>query len=177
MKEKKYIFNHRCICRSNINGPLEVSCGMRLMDINKIDSEDSTFSVTVAFKFYWLDNRVQINSSRTKIYIDLDFLKFLWIPDFYVYDLVLFNRLGVRDYGGLTIEKKSNNTGIDDRCPDFLSEHFDLRNPVHIGGRSGIWLSYRLHTLPLPLRHLQAEDHQLQREELLHRVPQQALGR
>ena len=114
MKEKKYILNHRCICRSNINGPLEVSCGMRLMDINKIDSEDSTFSVTVAFKFYWLDNRVQINSSRTKIYIDLDFLKFLWIPDFYVYDLVLFNRLGVRDYGGLTIEKKDNNTGLDE---------------------------------------------------------------
>ena len=99
--------------RSSINGPLEVSCGMRLMDINKIDSEDSTFSVTVAFKFYWLDNRVQMNSSRTKIYVDLDFLKFLWIPDFYVYDLVLFNRLGVRDYGGLTIEKKDNNTGID----------------------------------------------------------------
>ena len=114
MKEKKYIINHRCICRSNINGPLEVSCGMRLMDINKIDSEDSTFSVTVAFKFYWLDNRVQINSSRTKIYIDLDFLKFLWIPDFYVYDLVLFNRLGVRDYGGLTIEKKDNNTGLEE---------------------------------------------------------------
>ena len=69
---------------------------MKLLDINKIDSVDFSFSVNVAFIFSWVDNRVDIlDMSQNITYLDLEFIKQLWTPDFYIYDLKMFKILGV----------------------------------------------------------------------------------
>ena len=86
---------------------------MKLLDINKIDSVDFSFSVNVAFFFSWVDNRVDIfDMSKEIIDLDLEFIKELWTPDFYIYDLKLFKILGVlQDTGGLRVMKQGNDTG------------------------------------------------------------------
>ena len=86
---------------------------MKLLDINKIDPVDYSFSVNVAFIFSWVDNRVDIHDMNKEIInVDLEFIKKLWTPDFYIYDLKLFKTLGVlQDTGGLRVMKKGNDTG------------------------------------------------------------------
>ena len=86
---------------------------MKLLDINKIDPLDFSFSVNVAFIFSWVDNRVDIYDMNQEIIdLDLEFIKQLWTPDFYIYDLKLFKKLGVlQDTGGLRVMKQGNDTG------------------------------------------------------------------
>ena len=90
-----------------------MSCGMKLLDINKIDPLDYTISVNVAFIFSWMDNRVDIlDKSKNILNLDLGFINHLWTPDFYIYDLKLFKILGVlQKTGGLRVMKQANNTG------------------------------------------------------------------
>ena len=90
-----------------------MACGIKLIDINKIDPWDYSFSVNVAFIFSWVDNRVDIlDKSKNILYLDLGFLNHLWTPDFYIYDLKLFKILGVlQKTGGLRVMKQGNDTG------------------------------------------------------------------
>ena len=97
--------------------PFDVFCGIRLLKMNKIDPIDSSFSMNVAMKFYWVDNRVQLltNRSEHKIHVDLDFLSLIWTPDFSTYDLQSFKILGMIDRGLLRVKKKKNDTGTDQK--------------------------------------------------------------
>ena len=40
--------------------PLVVSCGIRLLDITQIDTQDFGFSMSVFLQFIWTDNRVSM---------------------------------------------------------------------------------------------------------------------
>ena len=86
---------------------------MKLLDINNIDPVDFSFSVNVAFLFSWVDNRVDIlDKSKNILYLEIGFIKHLWTPDFYIYDLKLFKILGVlQKTGGLNVMKLGNDTG------------------------------------------------------------------
>ena len=78
---------------------MNVSCGLKLININKIDSKDFSFTVNVAFFFSWLDNRVEIfNGSENTINLDLQFLEKIWTPDFYIYDLLMFRHYFKKHY-------------------------------------------------------------------------------
>ena len=44
--------------------PLVVSCGIRLLDITKIDTQDYGFSMSVFLQFIWTDNRVIMEASN-----------------------------------------------------------------------------------------------------------------
>ena len=86
---------------------------MRLLNINEIDPVNFSFSINAAFKFYWVDNRVQINDSSLDqkflkehpIRVDLEFMKSIWLPDFYFYDLSSLRTIA---RGGLRVKKRSN---------------------------------------------------------------------
>lgn len=128
--------------------PFDVFCGIRLLKINKIDPIDSSFSMNVAMKFYWVDNRVQLltNRSEHKIHVDLDFLSLIWTPDFSTYDLQSFKILGMIDRGLLRVKKKKNDTGT---ATEVLMNFFSLcldndnfyRNSVHDRGKGGHFMS------------------------------------
>ena len=66
---------------------MEVVTDIKLLTINSIDPVDFSFSVNVAFFFAWVDNRVGVDPSVDTDNLDLDLLKHLWTPDFYIYDL------------------------------------------------------------------------------------------
>ena len=73
-----------------------------------------SFSVNVAFYFSWVDNRIEIlDPNAANANVDNEFLKHIWTPDFYIYDLQRFRPQGVLSNGeGLRIMKlDSNNTG------------------------------------------------------------------
>ena len=54
---------------------------MKLLDINKIDPVDYSFSVNVAFIFSWVDNRVDIHDMNKEIInVDLEFIKKIMDP-------------------------------------------------------------------------------------------------
>ena len=94
---------------------------MQLLDINEIDAADFSFSVSVALKFAWVDNRVVMLSPDTDldpVNVDLAFVHQLWTPDFYIYDLQQFRRMTIfKDQGGLRVKKRGNNdTGRFDYC-------------------------------------------------------------
>ena len=100
---------------------------MRLLDINEIDPVNFSFSVNVAFKFYWVDNRVKINeSTSTNVnithHIDVDFLTKIWTPDFYIYDLQSFNVLGSSRRAGLRVQKNSTTSHNNDTEIQYLVE-------------------------------------------------------
>ena len=98
---------------------------MRLLDINEIDPVNFSFSVNVAFKFYWVDNRVEIKEDSTSTnvnithHIDVDFLSKIWTPDFYIYDLQSFNVLGSSRRAGLRVQKNYTTSHNNDteNCP------------------------------------------------------------
>lgn len=88
--------------------PIKVRCVIRLLDINKIDTQDFSISVTTALKFAWIDNRIKHPDQR-KTNVDLDFMNNIWTPDFYFYDLQSFRTLEIfRLQGGLRIRKTEN---------------------------------------------------------------------
>ena len=93
--------------------PIKVRCVIRLLDINKIDTQDFSISVTTALKFAWIDNRIKHPDQR-KTNVDLDFMNNIWTPDFYFYDLQSFRTLEIfRLQGGLRIRKTENDdTGV-----------------------------------------------------------------
>ena len=71
--------------------PLIVSCGMRLLDITKIDTLNYGFSMSVFLQFIWTDNRVTMEAAnKTDVNLHLSFIELLWVPDFYIYDLQSF---------------------------------------------------------------------------------------
>ena len=109
--------------------PMEVSCAMQLLDINEIDAADFSFSVSVALKFAWVDNRVVMLSPDTDldpVNVDLAFVHQLWTPDFYIYDLQHFRRMTIfKDQGGLRVKKRGNNdTGRFHYCIARLIANF-----------------------------------------------------
>ena len=93
---------------------MEVVTDIKLLTINSIDPVDFSFSVNVAFFFAWVDNRVGVDPSVDTDNLDLDLLKHLWTPDFYIYDLQSSKKLTVlnEDTGGLRIQKIGNDTMI-----------------------------------------------------------------
>ena len=99
-----------------INGsPLVVSCGIRLLDITQIDTQDFGFSMSVFLQFIWTDNRISMEASnKTDENLHLSFIELLWVPDFYIYDLQSFRTYHLlKDImGGLRARKKNNNTGF-----------------------------------------------------------------
>lgn len=111
--------------------PIEVTCGMRLLDINEIDSVHGSFSVNVAFYFSWVDNRIEVlDPNATTANVDNDFLKHIWTPDFYIYDLQRFRPQGVLSNGGGLRMKKldNNNTGSLIDVYVLISSLFYCRN-------------------------------------------------
>ena len=117
------LWNYFSTLRSSVSRgqPMEVSCAMQLLDINEIDAADFSFSVSVALKFAWVDNRVVMLSPDTDldpVNVDLAFVHQLWTPDFYIYDLQHFRRMTIfKDQGGLRVKKRGNNdTGRFDYC-------------------------------------------------------------
>ena len=86
-----------------------VSCGLRLLNINKIEPEIFSFSINVAFRLRWLDNRVQIIEFRKKsIVLDQDFISKIWIPEYYTIDLQEYRELGP-ERNKLAVKKTINN--------------------------------------------------------------------
>ena len=86
---------------------------MRLLNINEIDPVKFSFSVNVAYKFYWVDNRVQVNDSalnKTHV-LDQDFLSKIWRPKFYTFDLQKWRFLGPGRQG-LRVMKSHMDTEI-----------------------------------------------------------------
>ena len=97
----------------NSDDPLLVSCGMRLLNINEIDPVKFSFSVNVAYKFYWVDNRVQVNDStlnKTHV-LDQDIISKIWMPKYYTFDLQKFRFLGP-GREGLRVIKNQEDTEI-----------------------------------------------------------------
>ena len=90
--------------------PMVIRISMRLLDINEIDQQDFSISVTVHMKMAWIDNRIIVEGNHsTTISIDVDFIQNIWIPDFYFYDLYHFRNLrALRLQGGLRITKQEN---------------------------------------------------------------------
>ena len=98
-----------------INGsPLVVKCGIRLLDITQIDTQDFGFSMSVFLQFIWTDNRISMEASnKTDENLHLSFIELLWVPDFYIYDLQSFRTYHLlKDImGGLRARKNKNDTG------------------------------------------------------------------
>ena len=95
--------------------PLIVSCGMRLLDITKIDTLNYGFSMSVFLQFIWTDNRVTMEAAnKTDVNLHLSFIELLWVPDFYIYDLQSFRTYQLlKDImGGLRARKNNNDTGF-----------------------------------------------------------------
>ena len=95
--------------------PLVVSCGIRLLDITKIDTKNYGFSMSVFLQFTWTDNRIIMEAAtKTEENLHLSFIELLWVPDFYIYDLQSFRTYQLlKDImGGLRARKKSNDTGM-----------------------------------------------------------------
>ena len=85
-----------------------VSCGLRLLNINKIEPEIFSFSVNVAYTLRWLDNRVHITKfSNKSIVLDQDFIDIIWIPKFYTIDLQEYRLLGP-ERNRLKVKKTNN---------------------------------------------------------------------
>ena len=100
--------------------PLVVNCGMRILDITKIDTQNYGFSMSVFLKFTWTDNRVIIDdTNKTDENLHLSFIEHMWVPDFYIYDLQSFRtyQLLKDTMGGLRARKNNNETG----CRAFMS--------------------------------------------------------
>ena len=99
-----------------INGsPLVVSCGIRLLDITQIDTQDFGFSMSVFLQFIWTDNRISMEASnKTDENLHLSFIELLWVPDFYIYDLQSFRTYHLlKDImGGLRARNNNNDTGF-----------------------------------------------------------------
>ena len=72
-----------------------VHCGLRLLNINEIDPVKFSFSVNVAYRFYWVDNRVQTKLMNKSIALDQDFISKIWRPKFSTIDLQEFSVLGL----------------------------------------------------------------------------------
>ena len=107
--------------RKNGN-PLVVNCGMRILDITKIDTQNYGFSMSVFLKFTWIDNRVIMGASnKTDENLHLSFIEHMWVPDFYIYDLQSFRtyQLLKDTMGGLRARKNKNDTG----CRAFMSKN------------------------------------------------------
>ena len=85
------------------------------MDINEIDEKDFSFSITVAIKLQWQDDRIlnPINGSSNNghINVDLGFANKIWKPDFYFYDLQSFRMINSfqQPQGGLRIKRNEYN--------------------------------------------------------------------
>ena len=95
--------------------PLVVSCGIRLLDITQIDTQDFGFSMSVFLQFIWTDNRVSMEASnKTDENLHLSFIELMWVPDFYIYDLQSFRTYHLlKDImGGLRARKNNNDTGF-----------------------------------------------------------------
>ena len=104
---RKIIFKSRA---RESKDPMVIRISMRLLDINEIDQQDFSISVTVHMKMAWIDNRIIVEGNHsTTISIDVDFIQNIWIPDFYFYDLYHFRNLrALRLQGGLRITKQEN---------------------------------------------------------------------
>ena len=95
--------------------PLVVSCGIRLLDITKIDTKNYGFSMSVFLQFTWTDNRIIMEAgTKAEENLHLSFIELLWVPDFYIYDLQSFRTYQLlKDImGGLRARKNSNETGM-----------------------------------------------------------------
>ena len=84
------------------------------MDINEIDEKDFSFSISVAIKLLWQDDRIlnPINeNNKSRINVDLGFAKKIWKPDFYFYDLQNFRMMNSfqQPQGGLRIRRNKEN--------------------------------------------------------------------
>ena len=96
--------------------PLVINCGIRLLDITKIDTRNYGFSISVFLKFVWTDNRIIMETSNnTDENLHLSFINYMWVPDFYIYDLQSFRTYELlKDImGGLRARKKNNDTSIE----------------------------------------------------------------
>ena len=85
-----------------------VHCGLRILNINQIDPVKFSFSVNVAYRFYWVDNRVQTKLMNKSIALDQDFISKIWRPKFSTIDLQEFSLLGL-ERDGLKVRKVDNN--------------------------------------------------------------------
>ena len=113
--------------------PLVVNCGMRLLDITKIDTQNYGFSMSVFLKFTWTDNRVIMEASnKTYENLHLSFIEHLWVPDFYIYDLQSFRtyQLLKDTMGGLRARKNKNDTGFKVFMRKNLTRKSTFRSPV-----------------------------------------------
>ena len=52
---------------------------MRLMDIFEINPTDFSIVVSVYFSFRWTENRLILNTNKSYISLDLEFIKNLWV--------------------------------------------------------------------------------------------------
>ena len=59
--------------------PLEIQFQMRLMDIFEINPTDFSIVVSVYFSFRWTENRLILNTNKSYISLDLEFIKNLWV--------------------------------------------------------------------------------------------------
>ena len=85
---------------------------IRLLDIYEIE-ENFRLRINVELYFSWPDDRIIIGTTEksSSVNVDFGFIKQIWIPDFYVYDLQDFRRLKVFQLpqGGLKMRKNVDN--------------------------------------------------------------------
>ena len=79
LKIDKYIHFFTDFFYRNGPYPLEIQFQMRLMDIFEINPTDFSIVVSVYFSFRWTENRLIINTNKSYISLDLEFIKNLWV--------------------------------------------------------------------------------------------------
>ena len=98
----------------DVKEPFKVSISINLLDIYKINYEDFTMDLNLYVSFSWNDNRLIINDTFDgDVDVDVSFIKKLWVPDIYIYDLKeLRTRHTITPEEGLRIKSKDGNVTL-----------------------------------------------------------------
>jgi len=94
---------------------IEIDVSLKLMDIYEINQDDFTMKISLFMELSWIDNRLILTEGDNTSYInlDVDFVKNIWIPDLFIYDLVSFkNRGSIRPQIGLDLTLLNNDSVI-----------------------------------------------------------------
>ena len=105
--------------------PVNISVGIFVLDITKVDTKMSSIEMILQMSVIWKENRLTYSETSDKTWenMDVSLLKYIWVPDVYIYnlrDLTIPSLYG--PFGGLWVSNEtyvwmSNELHLKLSCP------------------------------------------------------------